>query len=102
VDDPALLRECIDRRIAFEHCLTSNLQTRSVASIDAHPFPRLLREGALVTLNTDDPGVSRITLSGEHALAERAFGPLDWTQLWRNAVDASFADEATKRWLRAQ
>jgi len=100
VDDPKLLRDCIDRRIAFEQCLTSNLQTRSVASLADHPFAPLLREGALVTLNTDDPAVSRITLSGEHALAERAFGPLDWERVYMNSVDAAFADESTKAWLR--
>jgi len=98
VDDPAVLRLAIDRGIVFEQCLTSNLQTRSVPSLDAHPFPRLLREGARVTLNTDDPGVSRVTLSGELEMATRAYGltDADHARLYANAVGGSFAEPSVK------
>jgi adenosine deaminase len=92
VDDPELLRRAIDRGIVFEQCLTSNLQTRSVRSLAEHPFPRLLRAGALVTLNTDDPAVSRITLSGELELAKRAFALSDREieRVAENAARAAF------------
>lgn len=103
VEDPALLDRAIERGIVFEMCLTSNLQTRSVAAIHDHPFPKLLRRGLAVTLNTDDPAVSRITLSHELAMAGRAFGleAADFARIYGNAVAGAFAPESVKRELRA-
>jgi adenosine deaminase len=63
-----------DRRLVFEVCLTSNLQSGVVAEIASHPLPMMIEAGLQVTLNSDDPGVSGITLSGEYALARRELG----------------------------
>ena len=45
----------------------------SVPSIAAHPFRKFLDEKMRVTLNTDDPGISNITLTHELELAAREF-----------------------------
>jgi len=37
-----------------------------VKSLPEHPLPRMLAAGLNVTVNTDDPSVSRITLSHEY------------------------------------
>ena len=96
-----LIGEVKRRGIAIENCLTSNLQTGQVRALCDHPFRRFLREGVLVTLNTDDPGVSVITLSGELRLARRTFGLSrdDLRLLQLNAVRASFAPPPLKRRL---
>jgi adenosine deaminase len=59
----ALARE---RGTAFEVCVTSNYQSGVVPELDRHPLVKMLEEGLNVTINTDDPSVSRITLSNEY------------------------------------
>jgi len=71
VRDPKLMEEILRRRIAFELCPTSNVQTGAVRSLAAHPLNRLLRDGHRVTLNTDDPAISGIDLTHEFGVARR-------------------------------
>ena len=59
----ALARE---RRTAFEVCITSNYQSGVVEAIEDHPIMRMFENGINVTINTDDPSISRITLSHEY------------------------------------
>ncbi len=73
-DDPELLQLVIDRQIPLEMCLTSNVQTQVVSDLDTHPFPEYYRSGVYVTLNSDDPGVSNITLTHELDLAHSRYG----------------------------
>jgi len=71
----ALARE---RGTTFEVCVTSNYQSGVVPALSAHPLPRMLQAGLDVTLNTDDPSVSRIDLSHEFKLVREDLGvPLD-------------------------
>ena len=46
--------------------MTSNYQSGVVKSLSLHPLPRMMAVGLNVTINTDDPSVSRITLSHEY------------------------------------
>jgi adenosine deaminase len=73
IEDQEVVRLARDRRVAFEICLTSNVQTGVVPSIHEHPLLKMLHAGLQVTLNTDDPGVSDTSLSDEYALAMREF-----------------------------
>jgi adenosine deaminase len=59
----ALARE---HNTAFEVCVTSNYQSGVVPALDAHPLKAMLDAGLNATINTDDPSVSRITLSNEY------------------------------------
>ena len=65
-DITALARE---RQTAFEVCITSNYQSGVVASLDGHPLMDMLKAGLNATINTDDPSISRITLSHEYYTA---------------------------------
>ena len=62
-----------DHRIALEICLTSNIQVRSVDSIEVHPFKKYFDEDIRVTLNTDNRLISNTTLTDEYLLAVEAF-----------------------------
>ncbi len=55
-----------ERGTAFEVCVTSNYQSGVVPGLESHPLARMLDKGLNVTINTDDPSVSRITLSNEY------------------------------------
>ena len=68
VDDPLLMEEVCEHGTPFEVCLTSNFQTGVVPDLSAHPLADMMQAGLNVTLNTDDPSVSRITLSHEYYL----------------------------------
>jgi adenosine deaminase len=50
----------------FEVCVTSNYQSGVVDPLLEHPLQNMLEAGLKVTVNTDDPSVSRITLSHEY------------------------------------
>jgi len=70
LEDKAVVALARERRVPFEVCVTSNYQSGVVSQPGSHPFPRMLDAGLNVTVNTDDPSISRITLSHEyHVLA---------------------------------
>lgn len=96
--DPELLKRVRDAGTVFEICLTTNLQTCSVPSIAAHPFRKFLDEQVRVTLNTDDPGISNITLTHELELAAREFALTgkQVRELQVNAARAAFAQKSVR------
>ncbi len=75
--DERLMRELADRKIPLEVCVTSNVQTKGVPSLQDHPIRRLYEAGVRVTLNTDNRTVSDTTLKKEIRLAKTAFGFTD-------------------------
>jgi aminodeoxyfutalosine deaminase len=102
--DAALLAELASRGVALEVCPWSNVRTRAVPSIEAHPLPQLLDAGVRVTLNTDDPGMFDTDLNREYVTAHRVFG-LDQSalaDLARRSVEVSFAGAATRARLLAE
>ena len=56
----------LEHRIGIESSLTSNIQTSTVTDYASHPLRTFLERGLLATINTDDPGVSRIDLLHEY------------------------------------
>jgi adenosine deaminase len=104
VDDPALMDYLAEHRIGIEANLTSNVQTSTVADYASHPIRRFLAHGILATLNTDDPGISGITIPYEFEVAAPAAGltPEQIRQLQRNAVEVGFLSDEEKRGLLAQ
>ncbi|MFD2470088.1 adenosine deaminase [Amycolatopsis silviterrae] len=96
--DPALLAYLAEHRIPLEVCPTSNVRTRQVSSIAAHPVRRMLDHGVVVTLNTDDPPMFGATLEGEYRAVATTLGlrEAEVAELARNAVRASFLDAPAK------
>jgi adenosine deaminase len=66
-DGAALIDEARARHLHLELCPTSNVHTGAAASIAAHPIGRLHRAGLSVSFHTDNPLMSRITMSQEAA-----------------------------------
>ncbi|MBM7092083.1 adenosine deaminase [Streptomyces sp. S12] len=102
--DPELLRHLAERRIALEVCPTSNIATRAVTDLDEHPLKDFARAGVLITVNSDDPPMFGTDLNNEYAVAARLLG-LDErgvAELAKNAVEASFLDQAGKAALAAE
>lgn len=100
-EDPELMEHVADEDLPVEVCLSSNLKTGAVHSIEAHPLRSFLDAGVPVVLNTDDPAVCRTTLSKEYALAVETFS-LTVEELRRMAaasIASAFAPEGTRRRL---
>ena len=102
--DAKLLAHLAETGIPLEVCPTSNLATRAVENLDAHPIREMVEAGVTVTVNSDDPPMFGTDLNNEYAVAARRLG-LDnagVARLAKNAVDASFMDDAAKSVLRRE
>jgi adenosine deaminase len=98
LEDPALVEELRTRQIPIEVCPTSNVCLGVAPSLEQHPLPRLIAQGLLVTVNSDDPPMFNTSLNAEYLALERAFGftptQIEWLDL--NAVRATLLP-ATER-----
>ncbi|MEU8681311.1 adenosine deaminase [Streptomyces sp. NPDC048611] len=102
--DPRLLAHLAEHRIPLEVCPTSNIATRAVRTLEEHPLKEMVAAGVPVTINSDDPPMFGTDLNTEYAVAARLLG-LDTdglAGLARNAVAASFMDNAAKARLTAE
>jgi len=81
-----------DKRIPFEMCLSSNIQTGAAESLDTHPFHVYYRNGFRVVLCTDNRLMSNTTLGNELALAVKHFNLTfrDIEKLTINAMKSAF------------
>jgi adenosine deaminase len=66
VDDPSVMALARERGTAFEVCVTSNYQTGVTPASSVHPLMKMLQEGINVTICSDDPSISQITLTDEY------------------------------------
>jgi adenosine deaminase len=74
LEDRSITELARERETPFEVCVTSNYQSGVVPEPGSHPLPRMLAAGLNVTIGTDDPSVSRITLSGEYQVVCEELG----------------------------
>ncbi|MCY7396011.1 MAG: adenosine deaminase [Nocardioides sp.] len=102
--DPELLAHLAQAGIALEVCPSSNIATRSVATLDEHPLAAFRDAGVIVTINSDDPPMFGTTLNREYEIAAGLLdlGPAGVADLARAAVDVSFADSVTQARLAAE
>jgi aminodeoxyfutalosine deaminase len=73
IDDPLLLKHLREKDIPLEVCITSNVRTAAVVSLEEHPVRRLFDAGVPIVLNTDDPALFECTLTTEYELARDRF-----------------------------
>ena len=66
LEDENIAATVRERKTAFEVCITSNYQSGVVGKLEEHPLLKMFENGINVTINTDDPSISRITLSHEY------------------------------------
>jgi adenosine deaminase len=100
-EDPHLMDFMANNNISIECCLTSNFQTGACTDITQHHIKTFIEKGIVVTLNTDDPGVSGIDIADEYKLAREVVG-LPATQLKQiqlNGVEVAFAEDSVKNQL---
>jgi adenosine deaminase len=103
-EDPHLMDFMANNNISIECCLTSNFQTGACTDIAHHPIKTFIERGIVVTLNTDDPGVSGIEIADEYKLAREVVGLTteQLAQIQLNGVEVAFVADGVKRALLAQ
>ena len=102
IEDAALMDFLAEQRIGIESCLTSNIQTSTVASLDRHPLKTFLAHGILASINTDDPAVQGIDIGHEYEVAAPAAG-LSAEQIRQaqiNGLEMAFITAEEKQALR--
>lgn len=101
MDDPTLIEFLVEKRIGIEANLTSNVHTNTVSSYEAHPLKHQLDLGLLATINTDDPGISPVTLRHEFEVAAPKAGltPEDTRKAQENAVEVAFLSDSERELL---
>jgi adenosine deaminase len=100
IEDPELIARLVDEGQALNVCVTSNCR-RMYPDVHHHPILELMAAGVTCTINTDDPAPMECSLTSEFEMVADAAG-LDAAgvaAITRNAIDASFCDDATKAQL---
>ena len=101
ISDPKLMDYLAKHQIGIESCPTSNIQTSTVASYQTHPIKQFLAHGILVSLNTDDPGVSDIEIGHEYNDAAQQIGltNLELQHLQQNGLTMAYLSAKEKQQL---
>lgn len=73
-EDGDLLNYVNDHRIPIECCPSSNVQTRAVSEMKAHPLKFYFDYGLRVTINTDNRLITDTTVTNEYLIASRDLG----------------------------
>lgn len=74
LESPNVVSLARERGTTFEVCVTSNHHSGAVSILEEHPLSEMMLEGLNVTINTDDPSISKITLSDEYRMVTEKLG----------------------------
>lgn len=98
-EDPELMQRLIRDRVPLEICISSNIRTGCCGGYDAHPVRKYFDQGAMITLNSDDPEMFETSLAREYQIAQDHFGFTndELSQLAKNSFESSWLSEAKKR-----
>ena len=101
IEDDALVERLAREGIALEMCPTSELQTSAIDDYAKFPLAGLIERGVVVTVNSDNMGVSGTDVRRELLLLTSLFGLTDKDvhQLLANAARSAFASDALKEEL---
>ena len=102
IRDPIIMQFVRDRKIPLEVCPISNFLTQSFPTYESHPIRKLIDNGILVTINSDDPGVFATTLTDDYDVLHQVHGFTlqDFKRANELAFNASFIAENEKARLK--
>lgn len=104
MEDRQLVKKLANEKICLECCPTSNLNTNIYENLAEYPLMDLLKEGVMVTVNTDNMSVSNTTLRKEYEKLVKNchFSRESIYTVLCNAIQSSFAGDHVKRQLYEQ
>jgi aminodeoxyfutalosine deaminase len=74
LEDPGLVAYLRENQIPLEVCPSSNVCLGVTPSLAEHPLPKLMAEGLIITINSDDPPMFNTTLTDEFLRISETFG----------------------------
>lgn len=104
IESEIMLDSLIEQGVTLEVCPTSNIQSGVFADMSAHPLSELYQRGVKITINTDDPNISGITLSDEivAVITHMRLTLEDVKACTLNAAHAAFLPAEDKALLKAR
>ncbi len=102
IDDLDLVNEAIEKGVTLEICPTSNIQCLTQPSYEEHPIKRLFDMELHVTVSTDNPVISGVSVEEEYDHLKESLGFTDKELVKMNlyAVEAAFCSEEEKEILK--
>jgi adenosine deaminase len=96
VEDPVLMDRLVAEQVPLTVCPLSNVRLKAVPSLAQHPLARMLRAGALVSVNSDDPAYFGGYLDDNLTAVRAALGLTDdeVRRLAENSLRSSFGGAA--------
>lgn len=101
IEHPELLKRFVDKHIGIEMCPSSNNQIVGFHD-ETYPLKAYMGAGLKVSINTDNVGISRTTLTGEFIKAAELCGGLSLWEclvLIRNSLITAFIDAKNQKRL---
>ncbi|MBN9612855.1 MAG: ATP-binding protein, partial [Actinobacteria bacterium] len=104
LEDPALVERLRQERVPLTVCPLSNVCLGGVERLEAHPLKRMLAEGLLISINSDDPAYFGGYVDDALAATQQALqlDRGDIEALVLGGIESSFLDETRKAELRAR
>lgn len=95
LEDPALTARLAREQVPLTVCPLSNLRLCVVSDLKDHPLRRMLQDGLMATVNSDDPAYFGGYMNEN--FAAMAFNRNEIVTLARNGFQAAFCDRETKQ-----
>lgn len=104
LEDPDLVERLRRDQIPLTVCPFSNVALRVVERLEDHPIPRMIEEGLLVSVNSDDPAYFGGYIGDNYEGVGTAFDftPDILASIARNSIISSFADDERKDEMLAE
>jgi adenine deaminase len=101
LDDLALVARLARERVPLTVCPLSNVRLRVVDDIRRHPLRRMMDQGLLVTVNSDDPAYFGGYVNENYSAVQHGLdlSDADLAQLARNSFEAAFLPQEEKQAL---
>jgi adenosine deaminase len=102
IEDKNLINYLSESQVPLEVCVNSNIKTGVYSNYQEHSIKKLIDNGLLVTINSDDPTMFGATLTEEFVILYEVINlPLNKIiKLMNNSIEASFATDEDKKSLR--
>jgi len=100
---PQLMQRLIDEGIPLTVCPLFNLRLRVVDNLADHTLARMLRRGAVITINSDDPAYFGGYIGDNYMACANQLGlqRQELRTLAANSIKAAFlADDVKQHWLQ--
>lgn len=98
INDDHLVAELVQQQIPLTVCPLSNLALRTVDRLENHPLKKLMDQGVMVTVNSDDPAYFGGYVNENYRAVAKALklSKADLCQLAKNSILASLLTEQEK------